>query len=133
MLAGLPGLAFAVGIYLPLGSLTPIFVGGVVRRIVESRRKGDAPESDPGILASSGMIAGEGLAGVAIAFLLGFKAYNPGSGLASTLAAMRFGDESFSRIAGPVGLAMGVALVLGLCVFLYRAGRAARPGADAPA
>ena len=32
-----PGLAFAVGIYLPLASLTPIFVGGVVRRVVESR------------------------------------------------------------------------------------------------
>src|SRR6185503_18283542 len=36
MLAGLPGLAFAVGIYLPLASLTPIFVGGIVRRVVEA-------------------------------------------------------------------------------------------------
>ena len=71
IIAGLPGLAFAVGIYLPLASLMPIFVGGIVRRVVDARRKGPAPESDPGVLAASGMIAGEGLAGVAVAGVSG--------------------------------------------------------------
>ncbi|HEY4573088.1 MAG TPA: oligopeptide transporter, OPT family, partial [Thermoanaerobaculia bacterium] len=70
ILAGLPGLAFAVGIYLPLGSMTPIFLGGAVRRLVESRRKEGSQEGDPGVLAASGMIAGEGLVGVAIALLV---------------------------------------------------------------
>ena len=131
MIAGLPGLAFAVGIYLPLGSLTPIFVGGVVRRIVESRRKGAAPESDPGVLASSGMIAGEGLAGVAIAFALGFKAYQPDHSLSAFLSSIRFADESFARIPGVAAVVLGVVLVVSLCVFLYRAGRAAEDDAAA--
>jgi putative OPT family oligopeptide transporter len=125
MIAGLPGLAFAVGIYLPLASLTPIFVGGLVRRLVESRRKGAAPESDPGVLASSGMIAGEGLAGVLIAFMLGYKAYYQERPLSLFLDRIRFADESFSRIAGPAAVVVGIALVAGLCAFLYRAGRAA--------
>jgi putative OPT family oligopeptide transporter len=125
MIAGLPGLAFAVGIYLPLGSLTPIFVGGLVRRLVDYRRKGAAPESDPGVLASSGMIAGEGLAGVLIAFVLGYKAYYQDRPLSLFLERIRFADESFSRIAGSVGVVAGIALVVGLCLFLYRAGEAA--------
>jgi putative OPT family oligopeptide transporter len=127
MLAGLPGLAFAVGIYLPLGSLTPIFVGGLVRRIVDARREGAAAESDPGVLASSGMIAGEGLAGVMIAFLLGYQNLYPGQAFSAFLKGIRFGDESVARIAGPAGIALGLALVTGLCLFLYRAGRAAEP------
>ena len=38
IIAGLPGLSFAVGIYLPLGTLAPIFVGGIVRRMVDATR-----------------------------------------------------------------------------------------------
>lgn len=131
MLAGLPGLAFAVGIYLPLGTLTPIFVGGLVRRIVDARRRGPAPESDPGVLASSGMIAGEGLAGVAIAFVLGYQAYRPDNALSVFLKSIRFADESFARIGGTAGIVLGVALIASLCVFLYRAGRAAEADAAA--
>jgi putative OPT family oligopeptide transporter len=131
MIAGLPGLAFAVGIYLPLGTLTPIFVGGLVRRIVDARRKGPVPDSDPGVLASSGMIAGEGLAGVLIAFLLGYQRIYPDHSFSAFLASIRFADDSLARIAGPAATVLGIALVVGLCVFLYRAGRAA--DSDAPA
>lgn len=68
ILAGLPGLSFAIGLYLPLGSMAPIFLGGLARRVADARRGGPAPEGgDPGILCASGLIAGEGLAGVAIA------------------------------------------------------------------
>jgi putative OPT family oligopeptide transporter len=38
IIADLPGLSFAVGIYLPLGTLAPVFVGGIVRRMVDSKR-----------------------------------------------------------------------------------------------
>jgi putative OPT family oligopeptide transporter len=127
MLAGLPGLSFAIGIYLPLASLTPIFVGGVVRRVVDARRKGAAPESDPGVLAASGMIAGEGLVGVSIALLLGAQ---KAAWLADTapirfLAGIQFADPHLERIAGPAGAIAGIAIVLALCVFLYRAGTTA--------
>ncbi|MGZ5444150.1 MAG: OPT family oligopeptide transporter [Thermoanaerobaculia bacterium] len=116
LIAGLPGLAFAVGIYLPLGSLTPIFVGGIVRRIVDARRKGKATESDPGVLGASGMIAGEGLAGVALAVIVWAKFQRPPEPL----------------IGGTLGIVLGIAIVLAVCVLLYRAGRdVAAEGSDA--
>jgi len=113
MLAGLPGLAFAVGIYLPLASLTPIFLGGLVRRVVEARRGEGAVEGDPGVLAASGMIAGEGLAGVAIALL---RWLNP----------EQFGARD-PWLAGPAGTVLGLAFVAGIGVLLYQAGRSAVP------
>jgi uncharacterized oligopeptide transporter (OPT) family protein len=64
ILVGLPGLSFALGIYLPLGTMAAIFVGGIARRIFESRRK---ELVERGILCASGLVSGEGLAGVAIA------------------------------------------------------------------
>ncbi len=110
MLAGLPGLAFAVGIYLPLASLTPIFLGGVVRRIVDARQGGAAVEGDAGVLAASGMIAGEGLAGVAIALL--FRS-----------------SRGTELLTGPAATALGIALVLGIGGLLYRAGTEVKPPA----
>ena len=110
LLAGLPGLAFAVGIYLPLGSLTPIFVGGVVRRMVDARRAGKSFDSDPGVLAASGMIAGEGLAGVAIAVLI---------------AGFRVTTRDEPLLGGVAGLVSGVVVVVAVCALLQRAGRSA--------
>src|SRR6185503_12976501 len=123
ILMGLPGLAFAVGIYLPVATLTPIFVGGIVRHGVEARRRGPAPESDAGVLASSGMIAGEGLAGVAIAFVLAAARKWETAGWSVALKSAHFADRSFAYVTGPAAAAIGTALVLGLCVLLYRAGR----------
>jgi putative OPT family oligopeptide transporter len=123
LLAGLPGLAFAVGLYLPLGSLTPIFVGGVVRRMVEARRKGGAVEGDPGILAASGMIAGEGLTGVLIAGLLASKQLSPG--WSGWLDSWHFAEPDFAWIPGAAGAVVGIILVLAVSAMLYRAGRSA--------
>ncbi len=108
LIAGLPGLSFAVGIYLPLGTLSPLFVGGIVRRIVDARRKDKAPEGDPGVLGASGMIAGEGLAGVLIAFLI---------------AGLHFSTKDGPRITGVAAILIGIAIVLSVCGLLYRAGR----------
>jgi putative OPT family oligopeptide transporter len=130
ILMGLPGLAFAVGIYLPVATLTPIFVGGVVRRLVEARRKGPAPESDPGVLASSGMIAGEGLAGVTIAFVVAASKQWDTATWSQALKRMHFAERGFSHIAGLAAGMLGLALVVALCVLLYRAGRS---GESAPA
>jgi hypothetical protein len=77
-LCGVPSLPFAVGVYLPLSSSTPIFVGGLVRWVADWRTKkvpGNRPvaesEADmsPGVLLSTGYIAGGAIAGVLIAFL----------------------------------------------------------------
>jgi putative OPT family oligopeptide transporter len=70
-LCGISALPFAVGVYLPISASAPIFVGGVVRYLVERKKK--APETDvesetgPGILYSSGLIAGGAIAGILLA------------------------------------------------------------------
>lgn len=64
-LAGVPALPFAVGVYLPISASVPIFIGGVVRLVVDrARRSTTADEGDasPGVLLSSGYIAGGSIA-----------------------------------------------------------------------
>ncbi|MES2205870.1 MAG: oligopeptide transporter, OPT family [Pseudomonadota bacterium] len=84
-LAGVPSLAFAVGVYLPLTSSAPLFIGGVVRWIVD-RYNAKLPQhihkspeeiqaagdSSSGVLLASGYIAGGALAGIIIALTTGF-------------------------------------------------------------
>ncbi len=79
-----PALAFAVGVYLPLSASSPIFIGGMVRWLVDRRLRSTPAcrdmdedrfnaESDksPGVLLASGYIAGGAIAGIIIAFLAG--------------------------------------------------------------
>src|SRR5688500_14410223 len=56
---GVPALAVAVGMYLPLERTTPVIPDGLARKMVDRRRGSDA-ESDagPGVLFSSGLVAG---------------------------------------------------------------------------
>lgn len=70
-LCGISSLAFAVGAYLPLSSTSPIWVGGLVKALVEKRKKSKTEESEigSGALFSSGLIAGGAITGVIIAFL----------------------------------------------------------------
>ena len=74
-LAGVSALAFAVGVYLPLSTTLPIFVGGLIRAVVDRLRKFSAEESDmsPGTMMSTGLIAGGSLAGIIIALLVVFE------------------------------------------------------------
>jgi hypothetical protein len=82
-LSGVPSLAFAVGVYLPISSSTPILVGGAIRYWVDRKQRAAheheqddaqlAAESDksPGVLLASGYIAGGAIAGIVIAFMAG--------------------------------------------------------------
>jgi putative OPT family oligopeptide transporter len=69
---GVSALPVAVGMYLPLGSSTPIFVGGMLRLVADKLRgkpKSEAEsETSPGVLLASGYIAGGTLCGLIIAF-----------------------------------------------------------------
>jgi putative OPT family oligopeptide transporter len=125
IVAGLPGLSFAIGIYLPLATLTPIWLGGAVRGFVESRG-GKAREGDAGVLAASGMIAGEGLAGVAIAMLVAARTWKPDSGWSRLLGEWHFAEKGFARVPGAAGSVLGVAVVAAVCALLWRAGRSGR-------
>lgn len=62
-LCGLPSLAFAVGVYLPLSSSVPIFIGGMLRALADKlRNRPDEGDSSPGVLLGSGYIAGGSIA-----------------------------------------------------------------------
>ncbi|MGV8959584.1 MAG: OPT family oligopeptide transporter [Stenotrophomonas sp.] len=69
-----PVLAAAIGIYLPLELMVPIFLGGLLAHLVERFHKirGDDEEGRdrvhrPGVLFAAGLITGEALMGIAIA------------------------------------------------------------------
>lgn len=75
-LCGIKALSFAIGIYLPLSTTLPIFIGGAIRGVVEWREKRKnikvAPEEEDlgkGNLFATGLVAGGALAGVLVAFL----------------------------------------------------------------
>ncbi len=80
-LLGLPSLAFAVGMYIPLSTWTPIFVGGVIRYFVEKSAKGDEvvrkDKEEKGVLLGSGLIAGEGVIAVIISLYAYIAAQKP--------------------------------------------------------
>src|SRR5262249_57206980 len=70
---GFSALAVAVGMSLGLDTATPIFVGGLLRWGTDRLRGGSASEAEtetsPGVLLSSGYIAGGTLCGLLIAFV----------------------------------------------------------------
>lgn len=70
-LCGIASLPFAVGVYLPLVVSMPIFIGGMVRYLVDRKTKAKSEESEtsPGVLLSSGLIAGGAIAGICIALI----------------------------------------------------------------
>ena len=71
-LVGIPALSFAIGIYLPVALSACIMVGGVVRFLFEKSKREEKEKQElinDGTLVCSGMIAGEGLLGIVIAFL----------------------------------------------------------------
>jgi putative OPT family oligopeptide transporter len=130
-LAGIPSLAFAVGVYLPLSTSTPIFVGGMIRLLVDKylRRKPEnkkmteeqlVAEGDKssGVLLASGYIAGGTLAGVIFAFL----------NLSDPIVARLKGYEDWSTahnpfFEGPASDLLGLIPLLILTVVLYMVGR----------
>jgi putative OPT family oligopeptide transporter len=117
-IVGVPALAFAVGVYLPLESTTPVFAGGLVRALID-RRRGTAAESDagPGILYSSGLIAGGSMMG------LGYAALAPEQ-FARFRAAVAIGPRLLPEW-WVNGSLIGLLTFTAICWLLYRAARSA--------
>ncbi|HYG62919.1 MAG TPA: OPT/YSL family transporter, partial [Thermoanaerobaculia bacterium] len=128
-MSGIPSLAFAVGVYLPLSASTPILAGGIVRWLVDRhlRRKLAhrklteeelAAEGDksPGVLMASGYIAGGAIAGIAIAIMASQMA-----GFSDRIT--RFMEGSNPFFAGPWADALSLIPFAVICLLLYLAGR----------
>ncbi len=73
----IPSLPFAVGVYLPVSTMVPVFLGGLLRGYLV-RKAPDEEEAtarrDRGVLFGSGLVGGEGLIGVVIAGFAGWAA-----------------------------------------------------------
>jgi putative OPT family oligopeptide transporter len=83
-LCGMPSLVIAVGVYLPISTTTPMFIGGLLRWLMDKRMRKQpelaklkeeefnaVADRGPGVLFASGYIAGGAIAGILIAFLAG--------------------------------------------------------------
>jgi uncharacterized oligopeptide transporter (OPT) family protein len=128
-LCGVSSLAFAVGVYLPISSSMPIFIGGLVRWLVDRRLRHElrahqldehqlAAESDksPGVLLASGYIAGGAIAGIVIAFIAG--------ALGRLDSAITKWAEAFNPFfAGPNSDWLALLPFAALTLFLYLVGR----------
>lgn len=72
----IPVMPFAIGVYLPIYLNATIMIGGVVRMLMDGRKNVDGKtkerQSTDGTLYCAGMIAGEGLVGIALAILTVF-------------------------------------------------------------
>ncbi len=140
-MSGIPSLAFAVGVYLPLSSSSPILFGGLVRWLVDKwiakKHAGKNLTEDqliaegdksPGVLMASGYIAGGAIAGILIAFLAGVPAME---GLNARIEA--FGNANPFRTGDMSNLLSMIPFAI-LIIILYMTGRekllAAKPGAQ---
>jgi putative OPT family oligopeptide transporter len=90
-LLGFRSLTFAVGVYLPLSSTMPVFLGGLVRKIADTvyRREPDAEDEPQGILYCSGLIAGASILGIAAAMLGFLPGFDRDSGYHPQVALLR--------------------------------------------
>ena len=125
----LPSLAFAVGVYLPVSLMTPILVGGLMRRALTRRYEdaGDTEEGvsvlaekrEQGVLYASGLIAGAALVGVLIGGLIYVVTR------AGVAPAWQVGHEWMDGLIPffpYVSWVVGVLAFAGLCWMLWRAG-----------
>ena len=129
-MSGIPSLAFAVGVYLPLSSSSPILLGGIIRwgvdKWIARKHAGKNLTQDqliaegdksPGVLMASGYIAGGAIAGIIIAFLAGVPAM---AGFNKSIES--FGESNPLRTGPSSDLLAMIPFVL-LMLILYLTGR----------
>jgi uncharacterized oligopeptide transporter (OPT) family protein len=119
-LMGFRSLTFAVGVYLPLASTMPVFLGGLVRLIADKRygRVPDAEDEPEGILWCSGLIAGASILGIGAAMLGFLPGFDADQGLHPAVAKL---GAWFPTIAASDAVA--ALFLVGLGVLMFRGAR----------
>ena len=116
-LIGIPVLPFAIGVYLPVQLNACIMVGGIVRLFFDKMKKDKAEKErivNDGILFCSGMIAGEGLVGIALAVLAVF-------GVGEIIDLSKYIPTTASNIGGLVLFAIIILTLIKFTVWKKRA------------
>jgi OPT family oligopeptide transporter len=118
-LCGIKALAFAIGLYLPLSTTLPIFIGGAIKGVIDWRaeRKGELNAEDDlgrGSLFATGLIAGGAIAGVVVALL------SINDNIFESMKKVSV-EESFIHALGDNGYALlGAGFFFAMCIILYR-------------
>ncbi|SIO40965.1 OPT family oligopeptide transporter [Chitinophaga niabensis] len=123
-LCGIKSLSFAVGVYLPLATTLPIFVGGAIRGLVEWKQKrsgikqtAEEEELGKGNLFATGLVAGGAVAGVLVAVL------SVNENVAASLQSIS-AEHGLSNVLGDGGYqVLGVLFFAVMGYVLYRIGR----------
>lgn len=123
-LCGVKSLSFAVGLYLPLSTTLPIFIGGMIRGLLERKQKAsEESEISSGMLYATGLVAGGALTGVLIAALQGIKVGPEGEAVTIYRYILdAVGVHGFENLGYWADL-IGVGMFAVLCVTLVRAAR----------
>ncbi|MGB7847324.1 MAG: oligopeptide transporter, OPT family [Candidatus Acidiferrum sp.] len=119
---------FSIGMYLPLGTTSAMFVGGVIRwltdRLRDKRNLNDAQKArvdNAGVLTASGLIAGEALCGLGVATVIARRlAHDPHAD--TRLAHLAMGDWAVAPL-----IALAVLVAVMILVPLANAGRPDEP------
>lgn len=123
-LCGIKSLSFAVGVYLPLATTLPIFVGGAIRGLVEWKQKrsgikqtAEEEELGKGNLFATGLVAGGAVAGVLVAVL------SVNENVAASLQSIS-AEHGLANLLGDGGYQiLGVLFFAVMGYVLYRIGR----------
>ena len=133
VMMGIPPLAFAIGMYLPLAINTPLFIGGLISHWVGKSSKDprvSEARSNRGTLLASGFIAGGALAGVLGALLNLMKTSVPNPELPGDFLSLAKFIELPNRLHFspdiPMAQILSIAMFVGLCLFLYFDSRRAK-------
>ena len=113
-LLGVSSLPFAIGLYLPLSLSTPIMAGALIAYIVRkvSSEQEYGRKNLQGVLFASGMVAGDALIGVLVAFMIGSWA-----GYAGYYDSY---EGMMNSVTGAYGPWLALILFGGLALFMYR-------------
>jgi len=118
-LCNIKALAFAIGLYLPLSTTLPIFIGGVVKSFIDWRKGAKKERVDSelsrGNLFATGLVAGGAVTGVIVAVLNVFF---------STQLALMSAEHGLTASLGQAGYyILAVGFFTGMIALLYRSGR----------
>lgn len=121
-LCGVKSLSFAVGLYLPLSTTLPIWIGGALKGMTDwwAERKGEATEDaelGKGSLFATGLVAGGALAGVVVAL------FQASDGTAAALEKMNLEHIITSGVGENGYNILGVLCFALLAFFVVRAAR----------
>ncbi len=127
-MTGVPPLAFALGMYLPMELNTPVLLGGILSWIVSRQRASDSEADvkarmDRGVLVASGLIAGGAIMGAFDAIASAIVKQITGSTAAKN--SIHFlSDHAFEGLTGEM---IGTIALVALCVFVVTFARRAKP------